>query len=211
MCIRRLIGVAAVTMLCALAAATSSATAHRAACSPGGVAATAGGHATCLRAGGACKAAFAGAYKRHGFACRNGRLRRTVPEAPPPPPPPPPPAKPGHYEVAGGYLRFDVLPDGATIANFFARALLGCQPAGAIRLSIPVTVTSSVTIQADKSFSIDFPTPTGPKAELFATGSFDATGATASGTFEIKSSIDLTVGHYDCDSGPIQWTATLTS
>ena len=71
-----------------------------AACAKGAVAARIGGKAVCLHARMACKAAYNSIYKRHGFTCVAGHLRKTAtakppsPSLPPRPPPHPPPYTP---------------------------------------------------------------------------------------------------------------------
>jgi YVTN family beta-propeller protein len=45
-------------------------------CSSGSDAAVVGGRHVCLRVGLKCKAQFQAAYRRHGFVCRDGRLRK---------------------------------------------------------------------------------------------------------------------------------------
>jgi len=59
-------------------------------CARGSVPARIGGKRVCLRAGQRCKKRYERQYRRHGFHCQAGRLRRL--HKPPPPPPPPPPA-----------------------------------------------------------------------------------------------------------------------
>src|SRR4051794_23222164 len=76
-----------------VAVATSSALARTArpnepaACTKGAVARI-GGKAVCLRARMACKAAYNRIYKKHGFTCVGGHLRKT-PKPPAPAPTPP--------------------------------------------------------------------------------------------------------------------------
>lgn len=55
-----------------------------------GVSAVIGGHRVCLRSGQRCVRRFARQYRRYGFTCVNGKLRRT--SSPPPPTNPTPPA-----------------------------------------------------------------------------------------------------------------------
>jgi YVTN family beta-propeller protein len=91
---------AAIATLASLAGATAAARADRpsahgvlfARCAPGSVAARIGGRRVCLRAGQRCKKRYERQYRRHGFHCQAGRLRRIRKTPPPPPPPPGPPA-----------------------------------------------------------------------------------------------------------------------
>lgn len=66
--------------------------------------------------------------------------------------PPPALSPPGHYAAPGEFLSFDVNPDGRTVWNFFVRLLIHCQPS-TLRLSLPLTVLLSTSIQEDKSFA----------------------------------------------------------
>src|SRR5438132_8376518 len=86
-------------------AADSGPRALAAACPAGSKRAVIGGKVKCLRAGQKCATRYQAAYKRYGFMCVSGHLRKR-PVAPPPPPPPPPPpappppppAQPGHHK-----------------------------------------------------------------------------------------------------------------
>jgi hypothetical protein len=57
-------------------------------CPKGSVAARIGGKRRCLRAGQRCKKRFERQYRRHGFHCQAGRLRKLRKHPHPPPPPP---------------------------------------------------------------------------------------------------------------------------
>src|SRR5262249_4210227 len=59
-----------------------------AACAKGAVAARVGGKTVCLRVGAACKAAYNSIYKKHGFTCVAGHMRKTPAAKPPAPAPP---------------------------------------------------------------------------------------------------------------------------
>ena len=100
-------------------------------CPSGSKRAVIAGKPRCLRTGQPCAKRNEAAYKKHGFTCVNGHLRkRTVAPAPsptPPPaslPPPPPasPAQPGHYKGTTSQLEiieFDVTADGIHVAALF--------------------------------------------------------------------------------------------
>jgi Ca2+-binding RTX toxin-like protein len=134
-----------------------------------------------------------------------GRDCEVVHCRPVPPVPLPPLVTPGHYAAAGDFLSFDVQTDGRTISNFFVRLLVPCQPS-TLRLSLPLTVTTSVPIQADRTFSLDDTSSTGFRPRVIAAGSFDAAG-TASGTVTIQVSADFGGTHYDCQ-GSLPWSAS---
>jgi Raf kinase inhibitor-like YbhB/YbcL family protein len=73
------------------------------ACAKGSVAARIGGKTVCLRVGSACKAAHNRVYKKHGFTCVAGRLRRTP--KPSTPTPTPTPAEPSPAPATSDVLQ----------------------------------------------------------------------------------------------------------
>ncbi len=91
---KRLVVLAVLAALVAIAASTALGRNARpnapAACAKGAVAARIGGKAVCLHARMACKAAYNRIYKRHGFTCVAGHLRKTPKPKPPEPPYTPP-------------------------------------------------------------------------------------------------------------------------
>ena len=60
------------------------------ACAKGAVAVRVGGKRVCLRVGTICKAKYNSIYKRHGFTCVAGHLRKSTQPKPPAPTPEPP-------------------------------------------------------------------------------------------------------------------------
>ena len=95
---KRLVVLAVLAALVAVAASTALGRNARpnapAACAKGAVAASIGGKAVCLHARMACKAAYNRIYKRHGFTCVAGRLRKSTTAKPKPKPPAPTPTAP---------------------------------------------------------------------------------------------------------------------
>jgi streptogramin lyase len=63
-------------------------------CAKGSVKAVIGGHATCLRAGASCQSKFATQYRKYGFLCSKGRLRKLAKKPAPAPTHPPFPSIP---------------------------------------------------------------------------------------------------------------------
>lgn len=63
-------------------------------CAKGSVKAVIGGRATCLRTGANCQSKFAAQYRKYGFLCSQGRLRKLAKPKPPANPVPPTPAIP---------------------------------------------------------------------------------------------------------------------
>ena len=96
--VRRLAVLVALVVLVAVAASTALGRNARpdstAACAKGAVAAKIGGTTVCLRAGKACKATHNSIYKKHGFKCVAGHLRKTPTANPPAPTPTPTPVPP---------------------------------------------------------------------------------------------------------------------
>ena len=95
---KRLVVLVALVALVAVAASTALGRNARpdstAACAKGAVAARIGGKSVCLRAGTACKATYDSIYKKHGFTCIAGHLRKTPTAKPPAPTPTPTPVPP---------------------------------------------------------------------------------------------------------------------
>jgi plastocyanin len=96
--VKRLVVLAVLALLVAVAASTALGRNARpnapAACAKGAVAARIGGKAVCLHPRMACKAAYNRIYKRHGFSCVAGHLRKTPAAKPKPKPPAPTPTTP---------------------------------------------------------------------------------------------------------------------
>ena len=99
--------VSAIAIVAALGAArspagTSQSRAVRsaAACNRGSVAVRIGGKRVCLHAGLHCKKRYERQYKKHGFHCQAGRLRKVRKHHNPPPPPPQPPPVPPAGTIA---------------------------------------------------------------------------------------------------------------
>lgn len=135
------------------------------------------------------------------------------PETTPPPPATPPPpqapaqlAKPGFFggfASTGGSVNFVVGADGRSFSEFKFSYEADCQPPG--RLSAGVTYSGTVPIAADRTFSADGTTSTGTTVKF--SGSFDASGTSASGRFQVHVTHDEDGTHYDCDSGGADWSA----
>jgi plastocyanin len=89
--VKRIVVLVALVVLVAVAASAALGRNARpdatAACAKGAVAATIGGKSVCLRAGTACKATYNSSYKKHGFTCIAGHLRKTPTAKPPAPTP----------------------------------------------------------------------------------------------------------------------------
>src|SRR5262245_15627694 len=137
----------AMSALVAAASGASAASDHSTGtCPAGSKRAVIGGKVKCLSAGQKCKPRYQAAYKRAGFTCTNGRLRKRTPAPPPtqpppeptptPQPPPAPPAQPGHYHGLTSQLTtvdLDVSADGRSATNISTGQInQGCTPPGHI-------------------------------------------------------------------------------
>src|SRR5437588_11452613 len=101
---RLLVPLILAALVCAAATTGTAGNSSAGACRAGTKRAVIGGKVKCLKVGQSCSARYQAAYKRYGFTCVSGHLRkRTVAPPPQPEPPPaplpPPPAplwQPGH-------------------------------------------------------------------------------------------------------------------
>lgn len=181
------------------------------ACPTGTTRAVIGGKVKCLRAGQTCKLRYQAAYKRKGFTCVKGRLRKNRP-----PTPPPPPAQPGHYHGTTSQLEtidMDVTSDGRTVTNIHTGQInQGCTPPG--HLSGGGIQSATKMLGSDGSFVIDFDysgsfSDGTPYSEHFnLTGRFS--GASATGTLTVTMNFTANGTAYACGSGQQTWTATRT-
>ena len=193
-------------------------------CPAGSKRAVIGGKVKCLRAGQTCAARYRAAYKRYGFTCVNGHLRKRsvspppppTPTPPPPSPPPAPPAQPGHYKGTTSQLEiieFDVTADGIRVAGLLTGQINeGCNPPA--HLYGGNLHDGTAPIAADGSFKIDFDYTSTvgsdpSKGHFTLTGHFSGTAAT--GTLEDKVSFTHEGTAYSCGSGTQTWTAARTS
>jgi hypothetical protein len=184
-----------------------------AACRVGTKRAIIGGKVKCLRAGQSCTARYQTAYKRYGFTCVKGHLRKRAA-----PPPAPPPAQPGHYHGTTSQLEvidFDVTSTGTTVTNISTGQINeGCTPGASLSGGNLRFGSAVFAIAADGTFKIDtdYTSTVGgspSKGHLTLIGHF--TGATATGTLEDKTSFTYNDVAYSCGSGQQSWTASRTS
>jgi hypothetical protein len=222
---RRFLAAITVSALVCAAAAVGTAGGSPDTCRAGTKRAVIGGKVRCLTAGQRCSARYESAYKRYGFTCVNGRLRKRAPapapppppEPPPaPPPPPPPPAQPGHYHGTDSQLEvidFDVRSDGRAVTNLTTGQInQGCTPPGHIYGG--GLKDASAAISADGSFLIDFDYQgtfsdgTAYNGHFNLSGHFS--GSSASGT--LSATLNFAAGGtgYRCGSGQQTWTANRT-
>jgi hypothetical protein len=207
-------------------AATSVPESNAAACPRGSKPAIIGGSFKCLRAGQPCKSRYQTAYRKYGFSCVSGHLRKrarvVAPPTPAPPPapqpPPPPPAQPGHYKGQTSQLtifEFDVTSEGTGVRNLVTGQVNeGCTPPAHLYGGEYKSGAATIPIASDGSFKIDFDYR-GTIADAPTTGHFTITGhfsgAVASGTLSDTTNFTYQGVSYACGSGLQTWTATRTS
>jgi hypothetical protein len=214
------VGAATTVAAATVNAAGSGPRALTAACPAGSKRAVIGGKVKCLRAGQKCAPRYRAAYKRYGFTCVGGHLRkRSVapppqPTPPPPPPPPPaPPAQPGHYKGVTSQneiIEFDVTADGTQVVALLTGQINeGCNPPAHLYGGnlhdgfAPITADGSFKIDVDYTSTVG---SDASKGHFTLTGKFSAMGAT--GTLEDKVSFTHEGTAYSCGSGTQTWTAT---
>jgi hypothetical protein len=137
-------GLAVVAFCAALAAVLGSTTpeAKAASCARGTKPAIVGGNFKCLRVGQKCSASYQSAYRKYGFHCAKGRLRKgtglsSAPaQSEPPyssPPAPTPAAVDGHYKGVTSQnetFEFDIRWDGRNFSGLKTGQInQGCTPA----------------------------------------------------------------------------------
>jgi hypothetical protein len=198
--------------------------ADRAGCPAGSKRAVIGGKVKCLRVGQKCAARYRAKYKRYGFICVSGHLRKRpaapapqpTPTPPPAPPPPAPPAQPGHYKGTTSQLEiieFDVTADGTRVVALLTGQINeGCNPPAHLYGGNLHDGTASIA--TDGSFKIDFDytsTVGGDtsKGHFTLTGKFSGTGFT--GTLQDNVSFTHEGTASSCGSGLQTWTAAKAS
>jgi len=208
------------------AQAGSAPTGAASSCKQGFTPAVIAGKAKCLKSGRACAKRYQKAYRKYGFNCVNGHLRKRAvppaPPAPPPSPPAPPPAptphaQPGHYKGLSSQLtnfEFDVTADGNFVTNLVTGQINeGCTPGGSLYGGDLNFGTSTIPIATDGSFTIDIPYE-GKVDEDVSTGHLTIighlSGNTATGTLSDTVSFTSDGTQYSCGSGLQTWTATRT-
>lgn len=190
------------------------------------------GNFKCLRAGQRCKMRYQIAYKKYGFRCVAGHLRKDAPKPPvppaepPPPPPPPPPAPPalaGHYKGLTSQLttfEFDVTSDGFRVTNLkTGQVNAGCTPqfglsGGEIDLGsylMNVTTGGDFGVEYDDRGTISGGTISGTipyTGHTKISGHFN--GLTAVGSLEVTLGFSYNGVSYACGSGHQTWTVNRT-
>lgn len=199
-------------------------------CVSGSTPAIVGGNFRCLRVGAQCSARSQEVYRRYGYRCVNGRLRKYVKSRPAPTttvvvttqaPPPTPLYQTGHYVgTTSQYqpISFDVIrgqiqngksgdinascnPGFSTYGNTLDLTWWTIDADGSVNASWSWTSTMSITGGPNAGSS--FP------EQGTTTFSAHIQGATAAGTIRKDFSFDAFSVGYVCSSGLVTWTATL--
>ncbi|MDX6402181.1 MAG: hypothetical protein QOF27_2787 [Gaiellaceae bacterium] len=194
-------------------------------CAKGSKRAVIGGKVKCLRSGQACAKRYQAAYRKYGFSCVSGHLKKLTPALPPPPPPlppppPPPPAphgQPGHYKGLTSQItnfEFDVTADGNFVTHLVTGQINeGCSPGGSLyggdlnfgEAKIPIATDGSFTIDDSYQSTVDENPSTG---HLTIVGHMS--GSTATGTLSDNVSFSQDGTPFSCGSGLQTWTVTRT-
>jgi hypothetical protein len=206
--------------------AGSAPTGYSASCKRGFKPAIIAGKFKCLKSGQGCAKRYQKTYRKYGFSCVNGHLRKGAPPppAPPPPPPPPappplptPPAQPGHYKGLTSQLtnfEFDVTSDGNFVTHLVTGNINeGCTPGGSLAggdlnygtETLPIATDGSFTINTDYQGQVDQDPSTGHLAIIG-----HLTGGMATGTLSKTTNFTHEGTQYSCGSGLQTWTATRT-
>jgi hypothetical protein len=197
-----------------------------ASCPPGSKPAIIAGNFKCLRAGQRCKVRYQAAYKKYGFRCVAGHLRKNAPkpptppaEPPPAPPPPPtPPAQPGHYKGLTSQLttfEFDVSSPGYSVTHLkTGQVNAGCTPhfstsGGEIDLgSYAMNVSSDGNFGVEWNYNATLGGSVPVTGHTKIVGHFN--GPTATGTLEDNFAFTYSGIAFTCGSGLQTWTVTKT-
>jgi len=119
-------------------------------------------------------------------------------------------AQPGHFHgpiTTGGFVDFDVSPDGSTVSNLVMLPFMTCNPSAGTGV-YQISFASTSTIQPDLSFSAS---GSGSGITVSFDGKFTGDGSLAAGTLQIHLSYDDSGTHYECDTGSAHWAAALGS
>jgi hypothetical protein len=125
----------------------------------------------------------------------------------------PRPARPGYYSGKiqsqdfpdFEFINFAVREDGQSVGPFGFVFFADCQPEGTFEFA-PVTGSGPVVIGSDKRFSVDGKGE--GTTEIKVSGTFDAAGTSASGSFQAHVGFTDQGSHYECDTGQRPWSAT---
>jgi hypothetical protein len=172
----------------------------------------------CLAVGQKCKARYERVYKKKGFDCANGRLRRPAPPPPPSPPPAPLQALPGTYQFATSHCVLGVCDLGTIVVRPDGRTYTGVVIPYSAQCTPPYdwvdVVTSSqgavFDLGSDLSFDVSGQSAAnGVTLTVALSGQFDAAG-NVFGSFDFHLSGNDSAGtHYDCDTGRVTFSGKL--
>jgi hypothetical protein len=210
-----------------IAALVAGPEAKAASCARGTKAAVVGGNFRCLRVGQKCSARYQSGYRRYGFHCASGRLRRgtgmpatavPAPATPPPPPRPTPAAVDGHYKGVTSQnetFEFDIANGGLSFRGLKTGQINeGCTPHFSIYWNyldwpnyvVPVSMAGDFTIDTDLT---GWHVGSWPASEHVTIRGHMA-GPVGSGSLEMKTAFSGNGISYSCGSGLQTWTVTRT-
>ena len=111
-------------------------------------------------------------------------------------------ARPGAY--GGGAISFLVQPDGRTIVNLRIDYIGNCPPLGSSHIS--VASSGPWPIQPNRTFAVDDKDV--DSLHLILTGAFAVDSA--SGSFDLHTTVEVGGNHLECDTGNVSWTASVS-
>jgi hypothetical protein len=223
----------AVALPIAAVSAVAAPEAKAASCVRGTKPAIVGGNFKCLRAGQQCSASYQAAYRKYGFHCAKGRLRKGTGIQPPgltftPPPPytPPPPAPgaavDGHYKGVTSQnetIEFDITNGGSSFHGLKTGQINeGCTPGFSIHgnnlqwnyIPQPGRFDWGFDVSSAGDFTLDTDLPgwsvAGSPATEHLTVRGHMSGQAGSGSLELKTAFVANGVAYSCGSGFQTWT-----
>ena len=111
-------------------------------------------------------------------------------------------ARPGAY--GGGAISFLVQADGRTIVNLRIDYIGNCPPLGSSHIS--VANSGPWPIQPNRTFAVDDKDV--DSLHLILTGAFAVDSA--SGSFDLHTTVEVGGNHLECDTGNVSWTASVS-
>jgi hypothetical protein len=202
--------------------------AKAASCARGTKPAIVAGNFKCLRAGLKCSASYQAQYRKYGFHCAKGRLRKGTGVAPAssaeppytPPPAPTPAAVDGHYKGVTSQnetFEFDITNSGWTFKGLKTGQInQGCTPQFHLYGGNFDWANSEFSLTAAGDFTIDTNliyggTDWGNNWSGHLTVHGHMNGQAGSGSIEVKNAFTYNGTAYTCGSGLQTWTVTKVS
>jgi hypothetical protein len=227
------VGFLVIVLVAIAAAASTSAPASEssdrltASCPQGSKPATIAGKFKCLRTGQRCLVRYQRTYRKYGFHCVNGRLRKGTAAKPPapapeppatPPPAPAPPGQAGHFKGLTSQLttfEFDVASDGWSVSGIKTGQINeGCTPPAHISGNIYDFGSNTLRLSTDGDFTLDYPHQSWidfPDVRVTTSARITinghVSGSSATGDLQLSVTFVYQGVPFSCGSGLQTWTA----